>query len=143
MPTAGGGRIDLAGLAGKIVVLYFYPRDDTPGCTTEALDFTALAPAFAASGAVVIGVSKDGQSSHDKFKAKHGLDLVLASDESTQTAQAYGVWGERSLYGRKYMGVERATFLIDREGLVRKVWRKVKISGHAEAVLNEVKQLTS
>ena len=135
LPADGGGRARLADYAGKSVVLYFYPKDDTSGCTTEAQAFTALAQQFSAKGALIIGVSKDSPKSHDRFKAKYGLDVVLASDEDTAVMQSYGVWVEKSMYGRKYMGAERATFLIGPDGAVREVWRNVKVAGHAEAVL--------
>ncbi len=135
LPADGGGRARLADYAGKSVVLYFYPKDDTSGCTTEAQAFTALAPQFADKGAVVVGVSKDSPKSHDKFKSKYGLDVTLASDEDTAVMQSYGVWVEKSMYGRKYMGAERATFLIGQDGAIRQAWRNVKVPGHAEAVL--------
>src|SRR5262245_51125127 len=136
-----GSAVSLSGLRGKTVVLYFYPKDDTSGCTAEAIAFSKDAKAFKQAGAVVIGVSKDSVSSHDKFKAKHGLLVSLASDEDTKIAQAYGVWGEKSMYGRRYMGIERATFVIDGKGVIRKIWRKVKVPGHAEEVLAAVKAL--
>ncbi|MDX2237146.1 MAG: thioredoxin-dependent thiol peroxidase [Hyphomonadaceae bacterium] len=139
LPTAGGGRVKLASLKGQSVVLYFYPKDDTSGCTQEALNFTEKADDFAAAGAVVIGVSKDSVSAHEKFAAKHGLTVTLASDEDGAVCEAYGVWVEKSMYGRKYMGIERATFLIGPDGTLRAVWRKVKVPGHAEAVLKAVK----
>jgi thioredoxin-dependent peroxiredoxin len=142
MPRDGGGAVSLSDCEGKAVVLYFYPRDDTSGCTKEALGFTERADAFAEAGAVVIGVSKDSVASHDKFKAKHGLGIVLASDAEGDVAERYGAWVEKSMYGRKYMGVDRSTFLIDRQGCVRQVWRKVKVPGHVEEVLNEVLQLS-
>ena len=135
LPADGGGRARLADYTGKRVVLYVYPKDDTSGCTSEAKDFTALAPQFAARGAVVVGLSKDSPKSHDRFKAKHDLDVVLASDEDTAVMQSYGVWVEKSMYGRKYMGAERATFLIGPDGVITNVWRKVGVPGHAEAVL--------
>jgi thioredoxin-dependent peroxiredoxin len=141
LPTDGAGRISLAGLRGKSVVLYFYPKDDTSGCTSEAKAFSDSRQQFEDAGAVVIGVSKDPPSSHDRFKAKYDLDLTLASDEAGETLQRYGVWVEKSMYGRKYMGVERATFLIDGDGVVRQVWRKVKVPGHAGAVLDAARQL--
>jgi peroxiredoxin Q/BCP len=134
LPT-DDGEISLASLRGKPVVLYVYPKDDTSGCTVEAQDFTRLQPQFDAAGVVVIGLSKDSARSHAKFRAKYALTHKLASDETLETLQAYGVWGEKTLYGRKYMGAERATFLIDREGRIVQVWRKVKIDGHADAVL--------
>jgi peroxiredoxin Q/BCP len=139
LPTAGGGRVSLAGLKGKRVVLYFYPKDDTPGCTQEALSFTENAKAFAAAKTVVIGVSRDSVAKHDKFATKHGLTVILASDEDGSTCEAYGVWGEKTLYGRKFMGIERSTFLIDAKGRLAHVWRKVRVPGHVEDVLKEVK----
>ena len=135
LPTDGGGQARLADFAGGKLVLYFYPKDDTSGCTSQAQAFTAMAADFAAAGAAVVGVSKDGPKSHDRFKAKYGLDLVLASDEDTAVMQAYGVWMEKSLYGRKYMGADRSTFLIGPQGRVLRVWRKVKVPGHAAEVL--------
>jgi thioredoxin-dependent peroxiredoxin len=136
-----GGDASLSGLRGKTAVLYFYPKDDTSGCTAEAIAFSAHAKAFKQAGAVVIGISKDSVASHEKFKAKHRLLVTLAADEDTKIAQAYGVWGEKSMYGRKYMGIERATFLIDGGGVIRKIWRKVKVPGHADEVLAAVKAL--
>lgn len=135
LATDGDGRVTLAGLKGKAVVLYFYPKADTPGCTTEGLDFSALADAFAAANAVVIGVSRDAVKKLDRFKAKHDLKVILGSDEDGVVSEAYGTWVMKKLYGREYMGVERATFLIDGSGLVRRVWRNVKVKGHAEQVL--------
>ena len=137
----GGETLKLSALKGRAVVLYFYPKDDTTGCTREALDFTALADAFEAAGALVVGVSPDSVKSHDKFKAKHGLAVRLAADEEHTVAEAYGVWADKSMYGRKYMGVERTTFLIDKAGKVKEIWEKVKVPGHAEAVLEAVKAL--
>ena len=139
LPADGGHRVALSHLEGKKVVLYFYPKDDTSGCTAEAIAFNGLKAKFEAAGAVVIGVSPDSPKSHDKFKTKHDLRFALASDESKAMLEAYCVWVEKSMYGKKYMGVERATFLIDAEGRVAKVWRKVKVPGHAEAVLEAVK----
>jgi len=141
LPRDGGGEVASKDLKGKAVVLYFYPKDDTSGCTKEAIAFTGLADAFEAAGAVVLGVSKDGVSKHDRFKAKHDLGVVLLSDEGSDVCERYGVWVEKSMYGRKYMGVERATFLIDPDGRVAQVWRKVKVPGHAEAVLEAVRAL--
>lgn len=141
LPRDGGGQITLSALRPKKVVLYFYPKDDTSGCTAEALDFTARAAAFEAAGAMVIGISKDSVAKHDKFVSKHGLAVALASDEGQDTCERYGVWAEKSMYGRKYMGIERSTFLIDGTGTVRAVWPKVKVPGHAEAVLAAVKAL--
>jgi len=136
-----GTEVSLADLRGKTVVLYFYPKDDTSGCTAEAIAFSADAKAFKAAGAVVIGVSKDNVASHDKFKAKYKLAVTLAADEDTEIAQAYGVWVEKSMYGRRYMGMERATFLIDGKGVIRNIWHKVKVPGHSADVLAAVKAL--
>lgn len=141
LETDGGGTISLKALRGQPVVLYFYPKDDTSGCTKEAIDFSTMRDQFAACKATVIGVSPDSVKSHDKFKAKHDLTVVLAADEEKSTIGAYGVWVEKSMYGRKYMGVERATFLIGADGKIAKIWRKVKVKGHAEAVLNEIQAL--
>lgn len=135
LPTDDGDILSLKDCAGRIVVLYFYPKDDTPGCTREAVDFSALIQKFNRAGAVVLGVSKDTPEKHEKFRRKHGLKVRLASDETGKALAAYGVWVEKSLYGRKFMGIERSTFLIDREGVIRKIWRKVKVAGHAEEVL--------
>ncbi|MBN9319594.1 MAG: peroxiredoxin [Caulobacterales bacterium] len=129
------GRVSLAALKGKNVVLYFYPKDDTTGCTNEAIAFSALKPAFEAAGAVVIGVSKDTAKKHGKFRAKYDLTVELGADPEGGVVEAYGVWGEKVLYGRTYMGIERATFLIDGAGVIRRTWRKVKVAGHAEDVL--------
>jgi peroxiredoxin Q/BCP len=141
LPTNGGGTVCLSDLKGKSVVLYFYPKDDTSGCTAEAIAFNKATKAFKAAGAVVIGVSKDSAASHDKFGAKYDLALTLAADEDTKVAQAYGVWVEKSMYGRRYMGMERATFLIDGKGVIRQIWRKVKVPGHSDAVLAAAKAL--
>jgi len=141
LPTDGEGRVRLADLSGQTVVLYFYPKDDTSGCTSEAQAFTTLGEDFKKAGAVVIGVSKDSVKSHDKFKAKYGLELILASDEGGAVVEAYGAWVEKSMYGRKYMGIDRSTFLIDGTGVVRQIWRKVKVPGHADQVLKAVKAL--
>ena len=141
LPADGSRRISLSALKGKPVVLYFYPKDDTSGCTAEAQAFTKDAKAFSVAGAVVIGVSKDSAASHDRFKAKYDLAVNLAADEDTKTAEAYGVWVEKSMYGRRYMGMERATFLIDGRGKIRQVWRKVKVPGHSTEVLQAVKAL--
>jgi peroxiredoxin Q/BCP len=139
LPTAGGGRVSLASLKGKRVVLYFYPKDDTPGCTQEALSFTEKAKAFAAAKTAVVGVSRDSVAKHDKFAAKHGLELILAADEDGEVCNRYGVWVEKTLYGRTFMGIERATFLIDAKGAVAHMWRKVRVAGHVEDVLKVVK----
>jgi peroxiredoxin Q/BCP len=135
------GRASLAALAGKTVVLYFYPKDDTPGCTNEGKDFSALMPEFAKAGAVVIGASKDGVKAHAKFRAKYALKVELGSDPEAAVIGAYGSWVEKSLYGRQYMGIDRSTFVIDGAGVIRAVWRKVKVAGHAEAVLKTVQGL--
>jgi len=141
MPTDGGGSISLDELKGKAVILYFYPKDDTPGCTKEACGFRDMLPDFTGADAVVIGVSRDSVAKHDKFKAKYDLPFTLASDEDGKTCEAYGTWVEKSMYGKKYMGIERATFLIDKEGVLRQEWRKVKVPGHVEAVLEAAKGL--
>ncbi|MBA4798783.1 MAG: thioredoxin-dependent thiol peroxidase [Rhizobiales bacterium] len=141
LPRNGGGTISLSDFAGKPVVLYFYPKDDTSGCTTEAIDFSGLAGEFEKIGATVIGVSPDSVKSHDKFAAKHNLSVVLAADEEHKALEAYGVWKEKSMYGKTYMGVERSTFLIDKAGKVAEIWRKVKVPGHAEAVLKAAQAL--
>jgi peroxiredoxin Q/BCP len=139
LPRDGGGTVSLADCAGRKVVLYFYPKDDTSGCTKEALDFTEKLGAFEAAGAVVIGVSKDPVKAHDKFKAKHALGVILASDEGSDVAERYGVWIEKSMYGKKYMGIDRSTFLIGPDGAVLRAWRGVKVPGHVDAVLEAVK----
>jgi peroxiredoxin Q/BCP len=135
LPTDGDGTVSLAALRGKKVVLYFYPKDDTSGCTKEACGFRDALPDFSKLTATVIGVSKDSVRAHDKFKTKYGLRFILASDENADTCEKYGVWAEKSMYGRKYMGIERTTFLIDEKGVIRGVWPKVKIDGHVDAVL--------
>ena len=135
LPTDEGGNVKLSKLKGKPVVVYFYPKDDTSGCTREAKDFTALAEDFAKAGITVVGVSPDGVEAHAKFRKKHELSVRLAADTEKVAANAYGVWVEKSMYGRKYMGIERATFLIDGKGKVARIWRKVKVPGHAEEVL--------
>jgi peroxiredoxin Q/BCP len=134
------GRVKLADFAGKTLVLYFYPKDDTAGCTKEAQDFTALAPDFAKAGVTVIGVSKDTVSKHRKFAAKYDLAVTLASDPEGEVIERYGSWVEKSLYGRKYMGIDRSTFLI-RDGKLVKTWRKVKVPGHAQQVLDAARGL--
>ncbi len=141
LPTDGGETVSLATFTGKPLVLYFYPKDDTSGCTKEAIAFTGLAAEFDAIGAKVLGVSPDSVQKHAKFRAKHDLSVMLGADEEKQTLETYGVWVEKSMYGRKYMGVERSTFLIDGTGVIRKAWRKVKVPGHAEAVLEAAKAL--
>ena len=141
LDTSEGRSVRLSTLRGQKIVLYFYPRDDTPGCTQEAKDFTDLMPAFAAAGARVIGVSKDSVASHTKFADKHAIPYALASDGSGRICEAFGTWIEKSMYGRKYMGIDRATFLIDDAGVVRRTWRKVKVTGHAAEVLEAVQRL--
>lgn len=135
LPVDGGDSLTLSSLRGRSVVLYFYPKDDTPGCTTEAIDFTGLIGAFRAAGVAVVGVSKDSVARHEKFKAKHDLAVTLAADTDGTVCAAYGVWVEKTMYGRTSMGIERATFLIGPDGTVQQVWRKVKVKGHAAAVL--------
>ncbi len=141
MPTDGGGKVSLASLRGQRVVLYFYPKDDTPGCTTEACNFRDALPDFGKVKATVIGVSRDSVTAHDKFKKKHALPFTLASDADGKTSAAYDTWVEKSMYGRTYMGMERSTFLIDEKGIVRGMWRKIKVKGHVEEVLEAVKAL--
>jgi len=141
MAAADGGRVSLDALKGRKVVLYFYPKADTPGCTTESQDFSALVADFEQIGTTVIGVSRDPVKKLDRFKAKHDLKVVLASDEPEDVTEAFGVWGEKTLYGRAYMGIERATFLIDGTGVVRRVWRKVSVKNHAAEVLAATRSL--
>jgi len=136
-----GETVSPADFKGHKLVLYFYPKDDTSGCTREAQDFTALAPEFEKAGAWILGVSKDDVASHAKFAKKYDLKVKLASDLDGSVCEAFGVWGEKSLYGRRYMGIERATFLIDRDGTVARIWRKVKVAGHAEAVLAAAREV--
>ena len=133
----------LSSLKGKTVVLYFYPKDDTSGCTREALDFTEHAAEFDAAGAVILGISPDSVKKHQKFIAKHDLKVRLLADEEKSVCEAYGVWVEKSMYGRKYMGVERSTFLINAKGKIVKIWRKVKVKGHVEEVLAAIRDMTS
>jgi peroxiredoxin Q/BCP len=141
LPVDGGGTISLSSLKGKHVCLYFYPKDDTSGCTREAIDFNGLKSEFAAANTVVIGVSPDSVASHDKFKKKHGLDFPLVADEEKAALEAYGVWVEKSMYGRKYMGVERTTVLVDKAGVIAAIWPKVKVPGHADEVLDAARKL--
>ncbi len=141
LPTDGGGVLASTDLAGKKVVLYFYPKDMTSGCTKESIAFAEAWPEFEQAGSTVVGISKDSVARHDKFKAKHDLPFTLVSDTEGTLCEAYGVWVEKSLYGRKYMGIERATFLIDEKGVIREAWRKVKVGGHVEAVLEAVRKL--
>lgn len=141
LPTDGGGALSLKAMKGKKVVLYFYPKDDTSGCTAEAIAFNGLRAEFDKAGAVIVGVSPDPVKSHDKFKAKYELAFPLVSDEEKAMLEAYGVWVEKSMYGRKYMGVERTTVLIDGTGNIARIWNKVKVPGHAEEVLAAVKEI--
>jgi len=141
LPTDGGGELGIADLKGKTVVLYFYPKDSTPGCTTEAQDFRDRLKEFEKAGAVIVGASKDSVKRHDNFKAKHDLTFPLVSDEGGSLCEDCGVWKKKKLYGREFMGIERTTFLIDGTGVIRQVWRKVKVKGHADAVLQAVKAL--
>ena len=141
LPRDGGGTISLADFAGRKLVLYFYPRADTPGCTKEAMDFSRLKSAFAKAGTEILGVSADPVAAQDKFKAKHTLTISLASDETHRMLEAYGVWQEKSMYGRKFMGVVRATFLIGPDQRIAQIWPKVSVTGHAEAVLAEAAAL--
>ena len=135
------GRVSLSALKGRTVVLFFYPKDDTPGCTTESIAFSQLLPQFEAAGATVIGVSKDTAKKHRKFREKHGLTVELGSAAEDDVIERYGAWVEKTLYGRQYMGIDRSTWVIDGKGVIRKVWRKVKVPGHAAAVLEAVQAL--
>jgi peroxiredoxin Q/BCP len=141
LPRDGGGTVSLGDFKGQNLVLYFYPRADTPGCTIEAKAFSELAAAFKKAGTAVLGVSADPVEAQNAFKAKHGLVIPLASDETHKMLDAYGVWGEKSMYGRKFMGITRATFLIGRDARIARVWPKVKVAGHAEEVLAAAKEL--
>jgi peroxiredoxin Q/BCP len=141
-PTDGGGELMLSALKGKAVVLYFYPKDDTPGCTAQACAFREANAKFARAGAKIVGVSKDSVARHDKFKAKYDLPFPLVSDQDSAISEAYGVRKEKSMYGRKYMGIERSTFVIDAKGVIRKAWRKVKVGSHVDEVLAAVKALS-
>jgi peroxiredoxin Q/BCP len=139
LPTDGGGTIRLSDLKGGKVVLYFYPADDTTGCTTEAVDFTAALPEFKRAGTTVVGVSPDSAGSHDRFKSKHGLGVTLAADADRKVIERYGVWGEKMMYGRKSMGLIRSTFLIGADGKILRIWRNVRVKGHVLAVLEAAK----
>lgn len=141
LPVTGGGEITLSALKGAPVVLFFYPRDDTPGCTKESIGFSEHLAAFKAAGAQVFGISRDTMAKHDKFAAKHDLTVPLLSDEAGSVTEAYGVWVEKSMYGKTSMGIERATYLIAADGTIAQVWRKVKVPGHVEAVLEAVQAL--
>lgn len=141
LPRDGGGALTLSALRPAPVVLFFYPKDNTPGCTREASEFTAQTEAFKAAGAHLVGASKDSVASHDKFVAKHGLAMPLVSDENGTVCEDYGVWVEKSMYGKTYMGIERTTFLIDGGGRIARVWRKVKVPGHVDEVLEALRAL--
>lgn len=141
LPVNGGGNLALKDLKGKTVVMYFYPKDMTPGCTTEAQDFRDRAKDFEKAGAVIVGVSKDSVKRHDNFVEKQSLPFQLISDENGSLCEDFGVWVEKNMYGRKYMGIQRATFVIDSKGVIRHVWPKVKVKGHADEVLDAVKSL--
>ncbi|MEL6294416.1 MAG: thioredoxin-dependent thiol peroxidase [Pseudomonadota bacterium] len=141
LPQSGGDDVTLSDLRGSAVVLYFYPKDDTPGCTKESIAFSEHLAAFTDAGAKVFGISKDSVAKHEKFTTKHDLTVPLLSDETGTVCEDYGVWVEKNMYGKKYMGIERATYLIDADGNVAQIWRKVKVPGHAEAVLEAVKAL--
>lgn len=141
LPRDGGGAISLSDLRGRAVVLFFYPRDDTPGCTKESIGFSENLQAFADAGAQVLGISRDTVAKHDKFVAKHGLTTPLLSDAESDVCERYGVWVEKNMYGKKSMGIERSTFLIDAEGRIARVWRKVKVAGHVDEVLDAVRAL--
>ena len=141
LPTDGGGKISLTSLKGRKVVVYFYPKDDTPGCTKEACGFRDALPDFSKVDAEIIGISKDTPAKHDKFKVKYDLNFTLASDEEGKVVEKYGSWVEKNMYGRKYMGIDRSTFLIDEKGKVQGVWRKVKVNGHVDAVLEAAQAL--
>ena len=141
LPVDGGGKVSLAELKGRKVVVYFYPKADTPGCTKESMDFSRLKPEFERANSAIIGVSADAVAAQDKFKAKHDLTVPLASDPDRVMIDRYGVWVEKTMYGKTFMGIERATFLVDGKGVIRKVWHNVKVEGHAEEVLAAVKAL--
>jgi len=141
LPTDGNGEITLSSLRTNMVVLFFYPKDMTPGCTTEAIAFSTLKKDFDALGVKIIGISKDSVARHDKFIAKHDLNMTLAADEDGKVCEAYGIWVLKKLYGREYMGIERSTFLISADGKIAQVWRKVRVKGHAEAVLEAAQAL--
>lgn len=141
LPRDGGGTLNLADFKGKALVLFFYPKDDTSGCTKESIGFSEALQDFSAAGAAVVGVSKDSVKSHDKFVKKHDLSVPLLSDEASTMCEDYGVWAEKSMYGKSYMGIERSTFLIDGEGRIVRVWRKVKVPGHVDEVLAAVKAM--
>ena len=140
MPSNGSGSVSLADFAGRYLVLYFYPKDDTPGCTKEAIGFTESKAEFDALNTAILGVSKDAPAKHDKFIAKHDLKVALGSDESGEMIESYGVWVEKNMYGKKYMGIERATYLISPDGTILEIWRKVRVKDHVSAVLTAVQK---
>lgn len=142
MPTDNAGTVSLSDFKGKSVVLYFYPKDDTPGCTKEAIGFSEKVDEFEAAGAVVIGVSKDTAAKHGKFRAKHALEVILASDAESDVTERYGAWQEKQMYGKTYWGIDRSTFLIGGDGKLKAIWRKVKVPGHVEEVLEAVRSAT-
>jgi thioredoxin-dependent peroxiredoxin len=143
LPTNDGGRVALSALRGRPVVLYFYPQDNTETCTIQAIDFSAALKDFEAAGATIIGVSPDSVKSHERFRTKHGLGITLAADPDRKAINRYGLWIEKSMFGRTFMGVERATFLIDAEGRINRMWRKVRIKGHVQEVLAAVRELNN
>lgn len=141
LETDGNGTVQLSALKGSPAIVYFYPKDDTPGCTKQAIAFSEAQAEFEALGIKIIGISPDNVAKHDKFKAKHDLTIVLAADPEKTACEAYGVWIEKSMYGKKYMGVDRSTFLVDKDGKLARIWRKVKVKGHIEEVLEAAKAL--
>ena len=141
LPRDGGGAMSLSDFKGQKLVLFLYPKDDTPGCTLESIDFTARSDDFASAGGIVVGLSKDSATSHDKFIKKHNLGMPLLSDETGGFLETLGCWVEKNMYGRTYMGIERTTFLIDENGIIRQIWNKVRVKGHVDAVLEAVKTL--
>ena len=141
LQTPADGQIKLADFKGRKLVLYFYPKDDTPGCTTQAIDFSKAQKAFAKAGAAILGISKDSLARHEKFSHKHDLTIMLAADPEGETIEAFGAWVEKNMYGRKYMGIDRSTFLIDEKGIIRHIWRKVRVKGHVDKVLEVVSSL--
>ncbi|OKO77495.1 bacterioferritin [Bradyrhizobium sp. NAS80.1] len=141
LPRDGGGAVTLSDYAGQKLVLFFYPRADTPGCTREAIDFTRLADAFAAAGTAVLGISADPLKAQEKFRDKHGLGIPLVSDEKHEMLEAYGAWGEKSMYGKSFLGILRTTVLVGSDGKVVKIWRNVRVDGHADAVLETARSL--
>lgn len=141
LPADGGRTVKLSEYRGRKVVVYFYPKDNTPGCTREAIEFSRLRKDFEETDARVIGISKDSARKHDNFKKKHDLAVDLGADEKGEALEAYGVWGKKKLYGRTFMGIERATFLVDRDGRIARIWRKVRVKGHADEVLAAAKEI--